>query len=946
VKKIFAILFALVLVVSLELVTAAPVLAGIDRTGITQVVAAGGLHTVGLKADGTVVALGYNYYGQCDVGGWTGITQVAAGYWHTVGLKSDGTVVAVGPMGPMGGNNYGQCNVGGWTGITRVAAGYYQTVGLKSDGTVVAVGWNDYGQLNVGGWTGIVQVAGGWAHTVGLKSDGTVVAVGDNSCGQLNVGGWTDIMLVAAGSRHTVGLRSDGTVVAVGDNTNGELNVGGWTGIVQVAAGDSNTVGLKTNSTVVAVGYNDYGQCDVGGWTGITQVAAGSRHTVGLKADGTVVAVGYNTHGQCDVDDWILRVPGTYTLTISSTAGGSVTTPGEGTFTYGSGTVVNLVATPATGYRFVNWTGHVGRIADVNAAITTITMIMEGYYSITANFVAVYYDLTISSAAGGSVTTPGEGTFTREAGTVVSLVATPATGYQFVNWTAPAGSFANANAAQTTFTMPAQAVTVTAHFQEARYTLTMAVSPITGGTATDVTGTSPYLAGAIVNIKALPAAGYRFVNWTAPKGSFANANAAETTFTMPAQNVTVTAHFEAATEYTLTMVASPVTGGTATDVTGAPTYLQGEVVNIQAAAAAGYQFVNWTAPAGSFANASAATTTFTMPAQDVTVTANFEVIPPVHTLTISSTAGGSVTTPGMGTFTYHPKTVVSLVATPATGYGFVNWAGDVGTIANVNAATTTITMQGAYKISARFMAGVVAAKTETVTNSTVDAMAEADTRVVVKGTATVTVARYEDNPGGPPPTGSSSLNPLGKYIDFSSNDTTEVTETEIQLYYTDAQVTVAGIKEESLRLFWWNDTAWVQCSYSGVDTGNTNGYSGYMWAVITEDTTPSLADLQGTPWGGYGHPTEKGICFVATAAYGTDTAKEIDILRKFRDEVLLPNRLGARLISFYYRTSPPIADFISQHEALRTTVKVAFVDPIVKISTLTHGLWSARGSWA
>ena len=53
-------------------------------------------YTVGLRSDGTVVAVGDNGYGQCDVGAWTGIVQVAAGGYHTVGLKSDGTVVAVG----------------------------------------------------------------------------------------------------------------------------------------------------------------------------------------------------------------------------------------------------------------------------------------------------------------------------------------------------------------------------------------------------------------------------------------------------------------------------------------------------------------------------------------------------------------------------------------------------------------------------------------------------------------------------------------------------------------------------------------------------------------------------------------------------------------------------------------------------------------------------------
>ena len=85
-------------------------------------------------------------------------------------------------------------------------------------------------------------------------------------------------------------------------------------------------------------------------------------------------------------------------------------------------------------------------------------------------------------------------------------------------------------------------------------------------------------------------------------------------------------------------------------------------------------------------------------------------------------------------------------------------------------------------------------------------------------------------------------------------------------------------------------------------------------------------------------------CFIATAAYGTDTAKEIDILREFRDTVLLPNSLGAKFVSFYYRTSPPIADFISQSGVLRTVVRVGFIDPIVKILTWSHDLWARAES--
>src|SRR3989304_8446847 len=112
----------------------------------TPMVAAGFYHTVGLKDDGTVVAVGENLYGQCDADSWEDIVQLAAGSQHTVGLKADGTVVAVGD------NTSGQCNVGNWTDIVMVAAGVQHTVGIKANGRVVAVGYSSAGQSDVGDW--------------------------------------------------------------------------------------------------------------------------------------------------------------------------------------------------------------------------------------------------------------------------------------------------------------------------------------------------------------------------------------------------------------------------------------------------------------------------------------------------------------------------------------------------------------------------------------------------------------------------------------------------------------------------------------------------------------------------------------------------------------------------------------------------------------------------
>ena len=276
----------------------------IDEFAQRDTVSAGGLHTVGLKADGTVVAVGQNGQGQCKVEGWRDIVAVSAGFYHTVGLKSDGTVVAVGS------NVDGQCNVTGWRDIIAVSAGAYHTVGLKSDGTVVAVGDNGHGRCDVSGWRDIVAVSAGANHTVGLKSNGTVVAVGNNGHGQCNVAGWRDIIAVSAGDYHTVGLKSDGTVVATGWNDNGQCDVTGWTDIVAISAGHNHTVGLESHGTMVATGWNGSGQCDVSGWGDIVAVSTGGYHTVGLKSDGTVVATGWNGNGQCKVSGWKdIRIP-------------------------------------------------------------------------------------------------------------------------------------------------------------------------------------------------------------------------------------------------------------------------------------------------------------------------------------------------------------------------------------------------------------------------------------------------------------------------------------------------------------------------------------------------------------------------------------------------------------------------------------------------------------
>ena len=127
---------------------------------------------------------------------------------------------------------------------------------------------------------------------------------------------------------------------------------------------------------------------------------------------------------------------------------------------------------------------------------------------------------------------------------------------------------------------------------------------------------------------------------------------------------------------------------------------------------------------------------------------------------------------------------------------------------------------------------------------------------------------------------------------------------------------------------------------------DNEGLSGGDWVTVcrnpldAESVTTDIPTLQGR--GVYIScpvATEGGGCFIATAAYGTEAAEEIDVLRAFRDEVLLQNGLGSQLVALYYEVSPPLADFISEHEGLRTLVRELLVDPVTWLVEATEAIW-------
>lgn len=288
-------------------------------------IAAGQDHTVAIENVGTVVAVGVNDNGRCDVSGWSDIISIAAGGSHTVGLKADHTVVATGLKD--------LCQVSDWTDIVAISAGSSSTFGLKIDGTVVynEVYEGALDKFDVDSWSDVVEVSAAVAKTGTIayrSADGHVrVYANDDRYGQHRTGSWSNIEAVAAGGYGTIGVDHHGNVFVSGfEGSNNQsvytvfynsLKTEDWNDLIGVAAGQEHIVGLKPDGTLSALHYgqmayevggfpnNTYkGEADVFGWTDIVAVAAADRQTIALKSDGTVLAAGDNSKGECDVSGW------------------------------------------------------------------------------------------------------------------------------------------------------------------------------------------------------------------------------------------------------------------------------------------------------------------------------------------------------------------------------------------------------------------------------------------------------------------------------------------------------------------------------------------------------------------------------------------------------------------------------------------------------------------
>ena len=257
------------------------------ETVVAGRVAAGYRHTVGLRADGTVVAAGNDSFGQCDVESWTDVIQVAAGAKHTLGLRADGTVLATGD------NEYGQCDVTDWTDIAAVAANAYGSFGLKRDGTVVAS--RQYAD-RVSGWHGATMIAAGsYAAGCLYGADGMLST---HPGAQLS--GAVDLTCLSVCGAAAAGVDGEGNLVS---NLPSPPD---WTNLACVAVGENGLVGVTADGEAMRWLFREGHSYALSVDGRAVEAATSGTHIVVLTEEGHVFASGLNDQGQCNVADWRL----------------------------------------------------------------------------------------------------------------------------------------------------------------------------------------------------------------------------------------------------------------------------------------------------------------------------------------------------------------------------------------------------------------------------------------------------------------------------------------------------------------------------------------------------------------------------------------------------------------------------------------------------------------
>ncbi|WP_342039365.1 InlB B-repeat-containing protein [Pontibacter indicus] len=458
----------------------------------------------------------------------------------------------------------------------------------------------------------------------------------------------------------------------------------------------------------------------------------------------------------------------TFTLTIAESSNGSITqdpAPDQ-TGKYREGTMVTLTAEPASGYRFTGWAGDVTGVE----LTTTITMDADKHASATFELILpTMYKLTLTQPENGSISLePSADTY--EAGSVVTLTATAASGFRFAGWTGDASGTANPlqltmnadKAVSATFeAIPASGPQVTGFVLVSAQT-EQDVLTIADGAAISFASlpntklniranTSPGAVGS-VRFELSGAQSKTFVDNQAPyalhgddgAGNYYYGNwnpPATGTYTLTATpysgpratgtagtplTITFTLNRDGGTPPTQYSLNTGTMGnGTVAKSPDQSTYASGSFVTITATAASGSRFVGWTGDASGSQNPLSITMT-----SNKSITAVFETIQSnTYVLSVNSSNGGSVTkSPNQNSYT--AGTVVTLTASPAAGFRFAGWTGDASGTAN----PLQLTMNADKAVSATFEA-IPASGPQVTGFVLVSAQTEQDVLTIADGAA-------------------------------------------------------------------------------------------------------------------------------------------------------------------------------------------------------------------
>ena len=322
-----------------------------------------------------------------------------------------------------------------------------------------------------------------------------------------------------------------------------------------------------------------------------------------------------------------------YTVTAGVSPSGSGTLTSNKASAYYNDTV-QLARSATAGWQFSSWTTTPNNLS-INASTLKFTMPAQNV-SVTANFTKINYSVSVSSnpAAGGTLTRDKA---TAQVGDTVTLTRTPATGYQFSSWTTTPANL-SINASTLKFTMPAQAVSVTANWSKIGYAVSTSVSS-GSGTLTASKSTANYQD--TITVTAAPSTGYSAGTPSASGITFTAAGTNKWTFVMPAAAVAISISFTK-NSYNITRAASPSGAGTVytkkngTDVNSANYQ---DSIAVSQTPASGYYFNGWTTSPSVTISSNA----FSMPASAITVTANYLKYSTATLSSNSVTCGGSVT---------------------------------------------------------------------------------------------------------------------------------------------------------------------------------------------------------------------------------------------------------------------------------------------------------------